>query len=289
VSDSDDISAKTIIITGASSGIGLEAAVGLARAGAHIVMACRNPDKGASARDDVIARSGNARVELMALDLASFASIRGFAKEALDRFDAIDVLLNNAGAVSRTRLETADGFEQTFGVNHLGHFLLTSLLRDRLVATPGARVVVVASDAHKFPPGGLDFDDLQSTRHYSFFGFAAYGRSKLANILFTRELARRLDGTGVTANCLHPGFVASNFGRSDPFGAIAMTLGRPFAINAEKGARTSIFLASDPSVDGITGCYWYKCALREPNKRARDNDTARQLWDVSEQLIASRS
>src|SRR3954471_8729802 len=204
---------KTMIITGANSGIGLETAVGLARGGAHVVMACRNPDKGATARDEVVRRSGNERVELMALDLASFASIRGFAKEALDRFEHIDVLLNNAGAVSRKRVETADGFEQTFGVNHLGHFLLTSLLRDRIVATPGARIVVVASDAHRFPPTGLNFDDLESKRHYSLLGYGPYGKSKLANILFTRELARRLAGTGVTANCVHPGFVASNFGR----------------------------------------------------------------------------
>ncbi len=284
-----DDAPKTIVITGANSGIGLEAAVALARGGAHIVMACRNPDKGAAARDDVIARSGSTRVELMSLDLASFASIRGFAKEALDRFEHIDVLLDNAGAVSRTRVETVDGFEQTFGVNHLGHFLLTNLLRDRLVATPGARVVVVASDAHRFPPSGLDFDDLQSTKHYNYFGFAAYGRSKLANILFTRELARRLDGTDVTANCLHPGFVASNFGRDDPIGRFVMPVARPFSISSEKGARTSIFLASDPSVDGITGEYWYKCAIRKPSAHARDDDAARRLWEVSEELIASRS
>ncbi|HEY1740449.1 MAG TPA: SDR family oxidoreductase [Acidimicrobiia bacterium] len=285
--DHDDATPKTIIITGANSGIGLETAVGLARGGAHIVMACRNPDKGAAARDDVIAQSANARVELMALDLASFASIRGFAKEALDRFEHIDVLLNNAGAVSMKRVETADGFEQTFGVNHLGHFLLTDLLRERIVATPDARVVVVASDAHRFCVGGIDFDDLQSTRHYHPFG--EYSRSKLANILFTRELARRLDGTGVTANCVHPGFVASNFGRQGPVGTVAMMLGRPFAINSERGARTSIFLASDTSVDGITGHYWYKCAMREPNARARDDATAARLWAVSEELIAARS
>ena len=252
-------------------------------------MACRNPDKGAAARDDVIARSGSTRVELMALDLASFASIRGFAKEALDRFDHIDVLLNNAGAVSRTRAETVDGFEQTFGVNHLGHFLLTSLLRERIVATPSARIVVVASDAHRYPPSGLDFDDLQSTRRYGSLGFTAYGRSKLANILFTRELARRLDGTGVTANCLHPGFVASNFGRNDPIGRFLVPLGRPFAINSEQGARTSIFLASDPSVASITGEYWYKCKLHRPNARGRDDDAARRLWQISEELVASHS
>ena len=288
MTDDDDrnTTPKTIIITGASSGIGLEAAVGLARGGARVVMACRNADKGAAARDAVIARSGSTSVELMALDLASFASIHGFAKEALDRFDQIDVLLNNAGAVSFTRVETSDGFEQTFGVNHLGHFLLTNLLRDRLVATPGAHVVVVASDAHRYCVGGIHFDDLQSTRHYHPFG--EYSRSKLANILFTRELARRLDGTGVTANCLHPGFVASNFGRSGALGTVAMTLGRPFAINSEKGARTSIFLASDSSVDGISGSYWYKCAMRQPSAKARDDAAATRACGTSARSSSRR-
>ncbi len=280
-------SAATMIITGANSGIGLEAAVGLASKGARVVMACRNADKGTAARDIVMQRSGSQRVELMALDLGSFASIRGFAKEALDRFDHIDVLLNNAGAVARHRVETSDGFEQTFGVNHLGHFLLTTLLLDRIKATPDARIVVVASDAHRYAGSGIDFDDLQSTKRYR--PFIVYGKSKLANILFTRELSRRLDGSGVTANALHPGFVASNFGRDDPLGKVMMLAGRPFAISPERGARTSIFLASDPSLAGITGEYWYKCAQKQASAKARDDATARRLWDVSENLVASRS
>jgi NAD(P)-dependent dehydrogenase (short-subunit alcohol dehydrogenase family) len=283
---SDDTK-KTIIITGANSGIGLETAVGVAAQGMHVVMACRNPEKGATALAEVQRRAGSSEVELMSLDLASFTSIRGFAKEALDRFDHIDVLVNNAGAVSRARVETAEGFEQTFGVNHLGHFLLTDLLRERIAATPGARIVVVASDAHRFAFGGLDFDDLQSKAHYH--GFLVYARSKLANILFTRELARRLDGTGVTANSVHPGFVASNFGRSDTLGKLGMIAGRPFAINSERGARTSIFLATDSSLDGITGEYWYKGAQKRPNNAARDDDAARRLWEVSERLVASKS
>lgn len=281
------MSGKTVIITGANSGIGLEAAVGVAKLGGHVVMACRNATKAAAAHADVVQRSNGGSVEVLSLDLASFASIRSFAATALERFDHIDVLLNNAGLVMRTREETVDGFEATFGVNHLGHFLLTNLLTDRIVATPGSRIVTVASDAHKFAGKGLDFDDLQATGKYR--PFNAYGKSKLANILFTRELARRLDGTGVTANSLHPGFVASNFGRSDALGNIAMIVGRPFAISAERGALTSIFLASNPSVANTTGKYFYKCAEREPNANGSNDAVANRLWTVSEELVASRS
>jgi len=280
---------KTVIITGANSGIGLEAAVGLAKLGATVVMACRNPAKAEAARADIVQRSNGGDVQAMSLDLASFDSIRGFAKEALDRFANIDVLLNNAGLVMRSRTETVEGFESTFGVNHLGHFLLTSLLLDRLKATPAARVVTVASDAHKFAGAGIPFDDLNANKKYA--AFKIYGQSKLANILFTRELAKRLhnDGSSLTANCLHPGFVASNFGRSDALGNIAMVLGRPFAISAERGALTSIFLASDPSVATTSGKYFYKCEARDPSAKGSDDIAAARLWDVSEQLIASKS
>ena len=278
---------KTVIITGANSGIGLEAAVGIAKLGGHVVMACRNATKADAARADVVARSGNTTVEVLPLDLASFASIRKFAATALERFEHIDVLLNNAGVVMRSRQDTTDGFETTFGVNHLGHFLLTNLLTDRIVATPAARIITVASDAHKFAGKGLDFDDLQATNRYRAFG--AYGKSKLANILFTRELARRLNESGVTANCVHPGFVASNFGRADTLGNIAMILGRPFAISAERGAVTSVFLATDTSVATTTGQYFYKSAVREPNANGRDDAVAARLWTVSEELVASKS
>src|SRR5581483_4759279 len=225
---------------------------------------------------------------VMALDLASFASIRAFAADFLDRYDRLDVLINNAGLVLQRRQETVEGFEMTFGVNHLGHFLLADLLLDRIRASAPARIVNVSSHAHKGARHGLDFDDLQSTRHYR--GFAVYSKTKLANILFTRELARRLDGTGVTANALHPGFVASRFGRDGDtgrLGDLAMVFIRPFAINSAQGARTSIYLASSPDVDGITGQYWYKCALSTPSRAAQDDDAAHRLWAVSEQLIAS--
>ena len=279
-----DLSAKTAIITGANSGIGLEAAVELARQGANVVLACRNPNKGEAAKTDIEQRAGNGTVTLMSLDLASFASIRGFAKEALDQLPRIDILLNNAGIVARQRTVTVDGFEQTFGVNHLGHFLLTTLLLDRITTTPDARIVTVASHAHKFAGGGLDFDDLQTERGYK--AMRVYGKSKLANIMFTRELARRIADTSATANSVHPGFVASNFGRNDPLGNLAMTLAKPFALSPSKGARTSIYVASDPAVTGVTGKYFYKCAVVEPTSYARDDAAARQLWEISEALVA---
>ena len=282
---------RVIVITGGNAGIGKETAVGLAQKGATVVITARDQQRGAAALEEIRGRTGrdDERLVVMPLDLASFASIRAFASDLLDRSDRLDVLVNNAGLVLRQRRETADGFETTFGVNHLGHFLLTDLLLDRLRAGESARIVNVSSDAHKQARNGLDFDDLQSTRRYR--GFAVYSKSKLANILFTRELARRLDGTNVTVNALHPGFVASRFGRDGDtgrLGDVAMLVTRPFAINAAQGALTSIHVASSPDVDGITGQYWYKCALATPSRAAQDDAAARRLWQVSEQLIAGR-
>jgi NAD(P)-dependent dehydrogenase (short-subunit alcohol dehydrogenase family) len=280
----------TVVITGANAGVGKATAVGLARAGATVIMTARDRARGVAALNDVREQSGSDAVELMSLDLASFASIRTFADELQSRHDRLDVLVNNAGLVSRTRTETEDGFETTFGVNHLGHFLLTSLLLGPLRAGAPSRIVVVASHAHKQARRGLDFTDLQSERKYS--PMAAYARSKLANIYFARELARRLDGSGVTANSLHPGFVGSRFGRDGDggrFGDVVMALARPLAISPEKGARTSIWLASAPSLAGVTGDYFYKCKPSTPSAVARDDEAARRLWAVSEELVATSS
>jgi len=278
---------KTVVITGGNAGIGKEAAVGLARAGATVVITSRNPQRGRAALEDVGARSGSNDVAVMDLDLASFASIRAFAGEFLDHYDRLDVLLNNAGLVLSERTETEQGFETTFGVNHLGHFLLTQLLLDRLEANAGgARVVNVSSVAHKSARHGLDFDDLQSQRRYS--AMNVYGKSKLANIYFTRELARRV-GDDVTVNALHPGFVRSEFARGGDTGilySLGVRLGAPFAISPEKGARTSVYLASSPEVEGVTGGYFYKCAPASISSAAQDDAAARRLWDVSEQLVA---
>jgi NAD(P)-dependent dehydrogenase (short-subunit alcohol dehydrogenase family) len=283
-----DLSGRTVVITGANSGIGKEAAVGLAAMGATVVVAVRNRAKGEAAVAEITARAGRSRdaVELADLDLASTASIRAFAAGFLASHDRLDVLLNNAGLTLRKRAETADGFEMIFGVNHLGHFLLTSLLQDRLVAGAPTRIVNVASDAHRFARGGLDFDDLMATERYR--PFLTYARSKLANILFTTELARRLEGTGVTANVLHPGFVASNFAREGDTGALgnlAMIAGRPFAVSPAKGAETSVFLASSPQVDGVTGQYFAKCTLAKTSAAGADADAALRLWTESEKLL----
>ena len=280
---------STVVITGGNAGIGKETAVGLADLGARVIITSRNQERGARAVEEIRERSGRADVEAMALDLADFASIRAFAAELLDRTERIDVLVNNAGLVLRRRTLTADGFEATFGINHLGHFLLTDLLVDRLRASAPARVVVVASDAHQTAKRGLDFDDLQSEHGYRWG--KVYGRSKLANIYFARELARRLDGTGVTSNSLHPGFVRSEFGQGGDLGALygfgLKYLAAPFAISQEAGAKTSIHVASAPELEGATGGYYVKCAPATPSKVAQDDDAARRLWDASEQLIAS--
>jgi len=245
---------RTVVITGGNAGIGKETAIALASDGARVIFTSRDAARGSEALAEIVDRSGSTAVEVMPLDLASLASVRTFATRVLDATDRIDVLVNNAGLILDQRTETEDGFETTFGVNHLGHFLLTDLLRARLEASAPARVVVVASHAHTFARSGLDFDDLQSERRYSSFG--VYARSKLANVMFTNELARRLAGTGVTANSLHPGYVDSRFGRDGDIGAMdwAFSLGaRLFAITPEQGAATSVFLSRDPSVAESTG------------------------------------
>jgi NAD(P)-dependent dehydrogenase (short-subunit alcohol dehydrogenase family) len=284
-----EMDGKVVVITGGNTGIGKEAAVGLAGLGARVVITSRNEERGRSARQEIAERSGSDSVEVMSLDLASFRSIRSFAADALDRFDHLDVLVNNAGLILYRRAETEEGFEETFGVNHLGHFLLTDLLLERLRARAASRVVVVSSHAHKGARRGLDFDDLQSEHKYKWMN--AYSKSKLANIYFARELSRRLDGSGVTVNALHPGFVRSEFGRGGDLGGIygwgIKYLASPFAISPEKGARTTIYLASSPDVDGVSGGYFYKCKPTAPSTVAQDDDAASRLWNASEKLVAS--
>jgi NAD(P)-dependent dehydrogenase (short-subunit alcohol dehydrogenase family) len=285
---SSDTAGKSVVITGGNAGIGKETAVGLAQQGAHIVITSRDVGRGAAAVKEIRERTGSQTVEAMQLDLASLASIRAFAADLLARVDRIDVLVDNAGLVLGRRTETEDGFETTFGVNHLGHFALTNLLLDRLRASAPARVVVVSSHAHKQARHGLDFDDLQSERRYR--PFNVYAKSKLANIHFARELARRLEGTGVTANSLHPGFVASRFALDGDTGALyqlGVVLGRPFAISSIEGARTSIHLASSPDVEDLTGHYFYKCAPTMPSSAAQDDEAAKRLWAVSEEIVAA--
>jgi len=278
---------KVVVITGGNAGIGKEAAAGLSRQGATVVITSRNPERGQSAVRDIRKRVEGADVDVLDLDLASLASVQRFADDVLRRFDRIDVLLNNAGLILSQRTETEDGFEATFGVNHLGHFALTNLLLGRLRANPdGARVVNVSSGAHKGARGGLDFDDLQSSRHY--VGFRVYSKSKLANLLFTRELSRRLADDVVTVNALHPGFVRSEFGRDGDASrayALGLRAGAPFAISPEKGARTSVYLASSPEVEGLTGGYFYKCRPAQTSSAAADDEAALRLWNRSAELV----
>jgi NAD(P)-dependent dehydrogenase (short-subunit alcohol dehydrogenase family) len=277
---------RTVVITGANSGVGLATAVALARAGADTVITARHQGRGGQAVADVRRASGSDHVDLVVFDLADLASVRRGAEAVLDRCPRIDALVNNAGLVLSERTETVDGFEATFATNHLGPFLLTRLLTERLVASAPARVVNVASTAHQGARRGLDFDDLQSIRHYR--GMQAYSRSKLANILFTNELARQLSGTGVTANSLHPGTVASGFARDDDakgFLAFGVKVIKPFILTPEQGARTSVYLASSPEVADVTGQYFVKCRARTPSPAARDEAAAALLWSVSEELV----
>jgi NAD(P)-dependent dehydrogenase (short-subunit alcohol dehydrogenase family) len=271
---------KTVLITGASSGIGLATSRQLAAGGANIVMVSRDPARGATARDEVASIATGPEPIFIACDLASQRQIRRLADDLHTCFVSLDVLINNAGAASGNRVLTVDGIERTFAVNHLGPFLLTNLLLDLLVAAPAARVVNTVSETHS---GRLDFDNLQGERRYSFF--SAYARSKAANILFTYELARRLEGAGVTANCFTPGPTASNFGRGmggviGIMGGLMRIIGRP----AEESARTAVYLATSPEMEGVTGQYFFHGKPARSKPITYDATVAARLWSVSEAL-----
>ena len=277
---------KTVIITGGNSGIGKAAAVELAKAGARVVITARNEQRGTAAVAEIAAASGSSAVELSLFDLGDLSSVRTGAADLLERCPRIDVLLNNAGLILTERTLSADGYEATFAINHLGPFLLTDLLRQRLVDSAPSRIVNVSSTAHSYARHGMVFDDLMAERSYH--QMEVYGRSKLANILFTAELAKRLAGTGVTANSLHPGAVATGYARDgDTSGFLAwgVKVIAPVSLTPEKGARTSVYLCSSPEVEGVTGKYFTKCREKRPSAKARDEAAAARLWEVSEQLI----
>jgi len=276
-----DLKGKTCLITGATQGIGLAAAIEIARAGPTTVLVARNAARGDAAVQEVKDKSGNPNVSVLIADLSSQASIRKLAADFKAKHDRLHLLLNNAGGVFMERSMTVDGIETTFAVNHLAYFLLTELLLDVIKASAPARIVNVSSGAHT--PGHLDFDDLQHQKKWS--GLRTYSDSKLANILFTYELARRLAGTGVTVNALHPGVVSTGFGRNNKGLMKAfVSLFGPFLLSPEKGARTSVYLATSPEVEGVTGKYFEKCKAVSSNKESYDTDVARRLWDASEQL-----
>lgn len=274
---------KTVLVTGANQGIGKESAVALAAMGARVVIVARNAEKGRAALDEIRARAKSDAVELLVGDLSVIAEIRRVAREFAAKHERLDVLLNNAGVLATSRRTTVDGLEHTFATNHLGYFVLTCELLELLKKSAPARVVSVASRAHQ--RGTMHFDDLQLERGWS--AWAAYGQSKLCNVLFTRELARRLEGTGVTANCLHPGVIASGFGKTDGglFGVIWKVMS-PFLSSPADGAKTQIWLCSSPEVAGLTGKYFANCREARPSREASDDAAAKRLWELSEAIVA---
>ncbi len=272
---------KVCLVTGATSGIGYVTARALAEMGATVVAVGRNREKGEAIVADIKRRSGSDTVAFMRADLSSQASIRALATTFTDQYDRLHVLVNNAGGIFATRETTVDGIEMTFALDHLAPFLLTELLLPTLKASAPARVVTVSSSAQAF--GKINFDDLQGTKRYS--AWRAYNQAKLANVLFTYELARRLAGTGVTATCLHPGLVATGFAQNN--GDLTQRLikaGQVFMPSPEKGARTSIYLASSPLVEGVTGRYFVAKKPKTSSRRSYDEATARRLWEISEGL-----
>jgi NAD(P)-dependent dehydrogenase (short-subunit alcohol dehydrogenase family) len=274
---------KICVITGATDGIGLETACRLGALGARLVLVGRNKAKGEAALALLQKRAPGADADLHYGDLALRSEVVRLAGEILHAAPRIDVLLNNAGAIFARREVTPDGLERAFALNHLGYFHLTALLRERVIASAPARIVNVASEAHR--NAALDFADLQGTLRYS--GWEAYRRSKLANILFTRALAKRLAGTGVTANCLHPGFVATGFGDNNRglFGAGVRIAKRVSAIAVTQGAETPVYVATAPDLAGVTGRYFDKGRERAPSAAALDDDAAARLWQESARLV----
>ena len=278
-----DMRGKTCVVTGATSGIGEVAARELARAGASLAILCRSRTKGEALRSRIKSETGSSEVALFLADLESQQQIHEVAGEILARYPRIDVLLNNAGVTNLKHETTVDGIETVFAVNHLAYFLLTRLLLERIVETPDSRIVNVASDAYKF--GRIDFDDLSREKSYRWM--RVYGQSKLANLLFTQELARKLEGSGTTANALHPGAVSTGLGSNNGglLHTLVMALARPFFKTPEQGAETSIYLAGSPDVAGVTGEYYRDCKVARLQPHARDPQTARRLWQVSEELL----
>ena len=273
---------KVCLITGATNGIGESTALELARMGATVVIVGRDARKTSQVVEEIRAASGNDAVDSLLADLSSQQEIRRLANEFESKYSHLHVLLNNAGAVFMQRQLSVDGIEMTFALNHLASFLLTNLLLDKIQASAPARIINVSSGAHT--SGRIEFDNLQGERSY---GSRAYGNSKLATILFTKELARRLEGTGVTVNALHPGFVSTGFGKNNP-GFLMKSIRAVVPLVArspEQGAKTSIYLASSPEVMSITGKYFVDCKVTQPAALATDGVVARKLWDVSAEMV----
>jgi NAD(P)-dependent dehydrogenase (short-subunit alcohol dehydrogenase family) len=279
----NDHNTNTIcLITGATSGIGRATAEGLARHGMTVVLVGRDEARARATVGQITQQTHNPKVDYLLADLSSQAQVRRLAAAFTERYARLHVLVNNAGALFWRRRQTADGLEMTFAVNHLAPFLLTNLLLDPLKASAPARIITTASAAHEGE--AIPFDDLQQT-HHRYQPLRVYGQTKLANLLFSYELARRLEGTRVTANAFHPGFVASNFARSDSrLMGLLVPLSRPFAISPEEGAQTAIYLATSPEVEGASGQYFAKQRPVRSSPASYDQEAARRLWEISAQL-----
>jgi NAD(P)-dependent dehydrogenase (short-subunit alcohol dehydrogenase family) len=285
-SSQPSMNGKVCLVTGATAGIGLATARELARLGARVIGVGRSPERCQLAAQQIREEACASDVEYLTADLSSQAEVRRLARDVKDTTSRLDVLVNNAGCICVKRQETVDGLEMTFALNHLAYFLLTDLLLDLIKSSAPARIVSVASAAHQ--GCAVNFDDLQGKTRYG--GWRAYQQSKLANILFTRELAHRLEGTGVTANALHPGYVKTQIFRVE--GVIGWLLRRAadlFAISPEAGAKTSIYLASSPEIEGVTGRYFVRQKAVGSSPASLDDATARRLWEVSEELTGLKS
>ena len=279
-----EMTRKTCLVTGANSGIGKETALGLARMGARVLLVCRNPQKGERALADIQRETGSTELELLAADMSSLGSVRALAAQVRQRCPRLDVLINNAGAAVPSRRLSGDGIEMTVAGNHLGPALLTFLLLDLLKSSAPSRIVNVSSEAQR--NARLDMDDLQFARR-NYNGLAAYAQSKLLMNAFTFELARRLEGTGVTANCLHPGVVATSIFPADApwFFKLAVGVMKPFMLSAKRGAEVSLYLATSPDVASVTGQYFVKSKVADSNPLSRDPQVIADVWQWTEKMI----
>ena len=280
---STSMSGNTCVVTGANSGIGKETALGLARMGARVVIVSRNAEKGKAALEEIRRESGSSAVDLLIADMSSQASVRALAEEIRRKYARLDVLVNNAGGCAATRKLSADGIEMTLATNHVGPALLTILLLELLKASAPSRIVNVSSSEAQSPTS-LDLDDLQFERR-KYSSVAAYRQSKLLMSTFTFELARRLAGTGVTANCLHPGVVATNIWSAIPIGRLFVAVGKPFMLNSIQGAAVSLYLATSPEAAEVSGEYFVKCKPARPNPLARDPKLMAEVWRCTENMM----
>ena len=279
----NELMGKAVLITGATNGIGKVAALELAIKGASVVIVGRNQSKTDQVVQQIKEQSGNLAVDGLVADLSSMAEVRQLAQAFRLKYPHLHVLTNNAGGIFANRTLTADGYERTFALNHLAYFLLTNLLLDMLLASAPARIINVSSRSHE--GAKMNFDDLQNEQHYNFGGYRAYGQSKLANLLFTYELARRLAGTGVTVNAVHPGSVATGFGENNG-GAmkVSMRIFHQFALTPDQGADTLVYLASSPEVEGVSGKYWTNRKAIPSTTESYDEESQKRLWSVSAQM-----